>query len=328
MSAGQITGVGASAVAEMEPSTARPRPGSLTRRESRWGYLFVSPWIVGFVIFTAGPMIASLVLSLTRYDIVHAPTWIGFENYVKLFTGDPKFWHSLGVTVTYALVAIPLGLIFGFALAYLLNLEVPGVPFWRTVFYMPAVMPAVATALLWNAIFNARYGILNWFLSLVGIHGPGWLASRTWALPALIIMSLSSVGGGMIIYLAGLQSIPTTLYESAQIDGANGWEQVLHITLPLMTPVIFYNLVIGIIGTFQYFTEVYVLTANSSGGLGGPAEATLFYNIYLYNNAFRYLNMGYASALAWVLFVIVLLLTLLVFRSSAAWVYYEGEVRR
>jgi multiple sugar transport system permease protein len=312
----------------LESPTLRPRAGSLSRRESRWAYLYISPWLIGFVVLTAGPMIASLVLSLTQYNIVSAPTWTGLGNYIKLFTGDPKFWHSLGVTVTYAVVAIPLGLIFGFALAYLLNLKVPAVPFWRTVFYLPAVMPAVASALLWGFIFNPRYGILNWLLSLVGIHGPGWLASRTWALPALIIMSLWGVGGGMIIYLAGLQSIPTTLYESAQIDGASGWQQVRHITLPLMTPVIFYNLVIGIIGTFQYFTEVYVLTANASGGLGGPAEATLFYNIYLYNNAFRYLNMGYASALAWVLFVIVLALTLLVFKSSAAWVYYEGEVRR
>jgi len=314
--------------AERSARAPRLRAGRLTRGETRAAYLFISPWIIGFVVFTAGPMIASLILSLTRYDIVHAPVWVGLDNYIKLLAGDPKFWHSLGVTVTYAVVAIPLGLVFGFAVAYLLNLKVPGVPFWRTVFYMPAVMPAVASALLWGMIFNPRYGILNWFLSLVGIHGPGWLSSRDWALPALIVMSLWSVGGGMIIYLAGLQGIPTTLYESAQIDGASGWRQLRHITLPLMTPVIFFNLVIGIIGTFQYFTEVYVLTATSSGGLGGPAEATLFYNIYLYSNAFRYLNMGYASALAWVLFLIVLLLTLLIFRSSAAWVYYEGEVRR
>jgi multiple sugar transport system permease protein len=328
MGLGQTESAARPEVAQRMPDPSQPSPCGPSRRESRWGYLFISPWIIGFVLLTAGPMIASLVLSLTEYDIVSPPTWIGLDNYIKLFTNDPKFWHSLAVTASYALVAIPLGLIFGFSLAYLLNLRVPLMPFWRTVFYMPAVMPAVASALLWGAISNPRYGILNWFLSLVGIRGPGWLASHDWALPALIIMSLWSVGGGMIIYLAGLQSIPTTLYESAQIDGANGWQQVRHITLPLMTPVIFYNLVIGIIGTFQYFTEVYVLTANSSGGLGGPAEATLFYNIYLYNNAFRYFNMGYASALAWVLFVIVLVLTLLVFRSSAAWVYYDGEVRR
>lgn len=315
----------------LTPALSRRERGKrigLRRREERWAYLFISPWILGFIVFTAGPMLASLGLSLTQYDIVHPPQWVGLKNYIQLFTADPKFWHSLQVTVTYAVIAIPLGLAFGFALAYLLNLKVPGVPFWRTAFYMPAVMPAVASAVLWGFILNPRYGILNWFLGLVGIRGPGWLGSPHWAIPALIVMSLWSVGGGMIIYLAGLQGIPTSLYESAQIDGASGWKQLRHITLPLMTPVIFFNLVIGIIGTFQYFTEVYVLTVTSAGGLGGPAGATMFYNIYLYSNAFRYLQMGYASALAWVLFAIVLLLTLLVFRSSAAWVYYEGEVRR
>ncbi len=195
---------------------------TLSRRETRAAYLFISPWIVGFVVFTAGPMIASLVLSLTKYDILSAPTFIGLDNYIKLFTADPKFWHSLRVTVTYALVAIPLGLFFGFAVAYLLNLKVPGVPFWRTVFYMPAVMPAVASALLWGMIFNPRFGILNWFLSLVGIQGPGWLASRDWALPALIIMSLWSVGGGMIIYLAGLQGIPRVAADRALPSSAGG----------------------------------------------------------------------------------------------------------
>jgi multiple sugar transport system permease protein len=300
----------------------------LARREALWGYAFISPWIIGFIIFTLGPMLISLILSFTQYNITDNPVFTGLENYIKLFTRDPKFWHSLGVTVSFAVVAIPLGLVFGFSLAYLLNLKVPGVAFWRTIFYMPSVFPAVASALLWGLIFNPRFGILNWFLSLVGIKGPGWLASPDWAVPALIVMSLWSVGGGMIIYLAGLQGIPTTLYEAAQIDGASTWQQILHITLPLMTPVIFYNLVTGIIGTFQYFTEVYVLTSTSSGGLGSPAESTLFYNVYLYNNAFRYLNMGYASALAWVLFAIVLVLTLLVFRSSALWVFYEGELRR
>lgn len=301
---------------------ARPRGGALRRREALWGYIFVSPWIVGFIVFTLGPMVASLALSLTRYNIVDAPVFIGLDNYLKLFAGDPKFWHSLRVTVTYAVCAVPLNLVFGFALAFLLNQKVPWVAFWRTMFYMPSVTSGVAVALLWGMIFNPRFGILNWALGLAGIDGPGWLASPDWALPALILMSLWSVGGGMIIYLAGLQGIPTALYEAARIDGANAWRELVHITIPLMTPVIFYNLVIGIIGTFQYFTEAYVLTR------GGPAEATLFYNLYLYNNAFSYLDMGYASALAWVLFVIVLVLTILVFRSSAAWVYYEGELRK
>lgn len=304
------------------------RPMSMRRRESLWGYVFISPWLIGFIIFTVGPMIASLFLSLTSYNITTAPVFIRLDNYIKLFTADPKFWHSLGVTVKFAAIAIPLNLVFGFVLALLLNQNVPGVSFWRTIYYLPSVIAGVAVAILWSLIFNPRFGILNWLLSLVGIDGPGWLASPDWAVPALIIMSLWSVGGGMIIYLSGLQSIPTALYEAAELDGANGWQRLFNITIPLMSPVIFYNLVIGIIGTFQYFTEVYVITATADTGLGGPAESTLFYNVYLYSNAFRYLNMGYASALAWILFIIVLVLTLLVFRSSALWVYYEGELRK
>jgi multiple sugar transport system permease protein len=309
----------------MRPKT---RTLSLRRNEAMWGYIFISPWLIGFAVFTLGPMIASLVLSLTEYKITTPPVFLGLTNYVKLLTADAKFWHSLGITVKFAVVAIPLNLVVGFALAFLLNQNVPFLPFWRTVFYLPSIIAGVAVAILWTLIFNPRFGILNWFLGLAGVQGPGWLSSPDWAVPALIIMSLWSVGGGMIIYLSGLQSIPTAFYEAAQLDGANGWQQLFRITIPLMSPVIFYNLVIGIIGTFQYFTEVYVITASSDTGLGGPAEATLFYNVYLYSNAFRYLNMGYASAMAWVLFVIVLLLTLLVFRSSALWVYYEGELRK
>jgi multiple sugar transport system permease protein len=304
------------------------KPLSIRQREAAWGYVFISPWLVGFLLFTLGPMIASLLLSLTHYNITSPPIFAGLANYVKLLTDDPKFWHSLGVTLRFALFAIPLNLILGFCLAFLLNQKVPFIAFWRTMYYVPVVLAGVAVAILWNLIFNPRYGILNWALGLLGIHGPGWLASPDWALPALVLMSLWSVGGGMIIYLAGLQSIPTTLYEAAQLDGANSWQQAIYITVPLMSPVIFFNLVIGIIGTFQYFTEVYVLTSSADYGLGGPAEATLFYNIYLYSNAFRYLNMGYASAMAWILFVVVLGLTLLVFKSSALWVYYEGEIRR
>jgi multiple sugar transport system permease protein len=301
--------------------TTRTRK-KLAHREGFWAYLFISPWIIGFIVFTIGPMIASLLLSFTRYDILHAPNFVGLANYIKMLSNDPKFWHSLRITLTYAFIAVPMNLVFGFALAFLLNLNVPGLAFWRTSFYLPSVTSGVAVAILWGFIFNPRFGILNWILSLVGIRGPGWLASPDWALAALILMSLWGVGGGMIIYLAGLQSIPTVMYEAAQIDGATGLDQLRFITLPLVTPVIFYNLTIGIISTFQYFTEAYVLTK------GGPAEATLFYNLYLYNNAFSYREMGYASALAWVLFIIVLILTLLVFRSSAIWVYYEGEVRR
>jgi len=295
---------------------------SLSQRESIWAYILIGPWIVGFLIFTLGPMIASLIFSFTDYAINKPLNFLGVANFIEMFIKDYRFWHSLRVTLTFAIFAIPLGLIFGLLLALLLNAKVPGLSIWRTLYYTPSVVSGVAVAVLWMYLFNPRYGIINWLLSLFKISGPGWLASPDWALPALIIMSLWSVGGGMIIYLAGLQGIPTVLYEAAEIDGANSVQSFFSITLPLITPVLFYNLVTGIIGTFQIFTSVYVMTA------GGPAEATLFYNLYLYNNAFRYGRMGYASALAWVLFLIVMILTLLVFRSSSTWVYYEGELRK
>lgn len=300
----------------------RRRPLTLGRREAIWAYILISPWLFGFVVFTAGPMIASLFFSLTNYDIVHTPSFLAADNYVKIFSADPRFWHSLRVTLTYAVVAIPLGLVLGFILALMLNARIPGVSVWRTVYYVPSVLAGVAVAILWTSLFNPRFGIINWILSWFGIKGPGWLASPDWALPAFIVMSLWGVGGGMIIYLAGLQGIPTTLYDAAMVDGANAWHRLRHVTLPMMTPIIFYNLVMGVIGTFQYFTNAYVMTS------GGPAEATLFYNLNLYNYAFRYMDMGYASALAWILFVIVLVLTLLIFHSSAAWVYYEGSLKR
>jgi multiple sugar transport system permease protein len=295
---------------------------SLSKREARTAYLLIGPWILGFIVFTLGPMLASLIFSFSNYSIVSSPKLIGLANFIEIFFGDYRFWLSLRVTLTYAIFAIPMGLIIGLLLALLLNTKVPGISIWRTLFYTPSVVSGVAVAILWLYLFNPQYGLINWMLGLIGIKGPGWLASPDWALWALIIMSLWGVGGGMIIYLAGLQGIPTQLYEAAEVDGASKIRQFFSITLPLITPVLFYNLVIGIISTFQIFTSVYVMTD------GGPVERTLFYNLYLYNNAFRYQRMGYASALAWILFVIVLVLTLLVFRSSAMWVYYEGELKR
>jgi multiple sugar transport system permease protein len=310
----------------------------LRRREALTGYLFISPWIVGFFIFTIGPMIASLYYSFTDYDIVSSPVWNNFANYKKIFSGiipailsqdatklgDPIFWQALKVTVSYAVMGLPLGLIFGFFLAVLLNQKIPFVNLWRTIYFLPSVIAGVAVALLWGRIFNPKAGILNPVIEAIfHIKGPGWLSDPHWAVPALVIMGLWGVGGGMIIYLAGLQGVPTDFYDAAKVDGANLFQRFLHITLPMMTPVIFYNLVLGMIGTFQYFTEVYVLT----NGEGGPVRSTLFYNLYLYQNAFRYNHMGYAATMAWILFVIVLLLTLLVFRSSDLWVYYEGELK-
>jgi multiple sugar transport system permease protein len=295
----------------------------LARREAINAYLLISPWLIGFVIFTLGPMVASLIFSFTNYSIAKPPMkFIGLVNYAQILFQDYRFWKSLRITLTYAVFAIPLGLVFGLLLALLLNSKVPGISVWRTVYYTPSVVSGVAVAILWVYLFNPQYGIINWALSLVNIKGPGWLNSPQWALPALIIMSLWGVGGGMIIYLAGLQGIPTALYEAAEVDGASTVQKFFNITLPMITPVLFYNLIIGIIFTFQIFTQVYVMTG------GGPVESTLFYNLYLYNNAFRYQEMGYASALAWILFLIVLVLTMLVFKSSAMWVYYEGELRR
>jgi multiple sugar transport system permease protein len=283
-------------------------------------------------------MIASLYFSFTDYDIINPPRWNNFANYRRIFSGifqailshdsgklgDPIFWQSLKVTLYYAALALPLGLIFGFFLAVLLNQKVPGVNIWRTIYFLPSVIAGVAVALLWGRIFNPRAGILNPIIEAVfHVKGPGWLNDPQWAVPALVLMGLWGVGGGMIIYLAGLQGVPTDLYDAAKVDGANILQRFRHVTLPMMTPVIFYNLVLGMIGTFQYFTEVYVLT----NGTGNPVRSTLFYNLYLYQNAFRYNQMGYAATMAWILFAVVLVLTLLVFRSSEYWVFYEGQLR-
>ncbi len=304
----------------LEPS--RSRFWTIPRREAAWAYFFISPWIIGLIIFTAGPMLASLYFSFSEYNILDAPQWLGLENYRDLIS-DPLFWKSLQVTVYFASLALPLGLIFGFFLAVLLNQKVAGVNVWRTIYYLPSVIAGVAVALLWVRLFNPRIGLVNPMLAKIGIDGPGWLQDPQWSIPSLVIMSLWGVGGSMIIYLAGLQGVPTTLYDAAKVDGANLWQRFRHVTLPMVTPVIFYNLVMGLIAAFQYFTEVYVATS----GEGGPVRSTLFYNLYLYQNAFKYFDMGTASAMAWILLLIVLALTALVFRSSDVWVYYEGELK-
>lgn len=308
-----------------QPASASKPFGSLAQRENLWAYAFIAPWIAGFIIFTIGPMVASLYFSFTEYNIVDTPQWLGFRNYVNLFQ-DKLFWHSLGITLKFAALAIPLGLIFSYLLAVLLNQKIAGVNLWRTVYFLPSVVAGVAVAILWLRILHPKIGILNLSLGALGIKGPGWLSDPDWAIPALVIMSLWGVGGNVIIYLAGLQGVPTDLYDAARVDGANTWQRFRHITLPMTSPVIFYNLVLGLIGAFQYFTEVYV-AGSANNDLGGPARATLFYNIYLYQNAFKYFHMGYASTMAWILFLIVLGLTLLLFRSSEFWVYYEGQLK-
>ena len=304
----------------------KPRTWTNLQREASSAYAFIGLWIVGFLIFTLGPMIASLYFSFTEYNIVDPPVWIGIKNYVDLFH-DPKFWISLKVTLYFASLSLPLGLIFSFLLAVLLNQGVPFERFWRTIYFLPSIITGVAVGILWIRLFNPQLGLINTTLSLVGIRGPGWLSSPDWSIPALVIISLWGIGQTMIIYLAGLQGIPTDLYDAATVDGANSAQRFIHITIPMVSPVIFYNLVLSLIATFQYFTIVFIV-GSSRADMGGPARSTLFYNLYLYQNAFRFLDMGYASAMAWVLFVIILVLTLLVFRSSEYWVHYEGQLRK
>ncbi|MBX6770922.1 MAG: sugar ABC transporter permease [Chloroflexi bacterium] len=301
------------------PLPARRR-SRLARQEAIAFYLFVAPWIIGFLVFTAGPIVASAYLSLTQYDIANPPVFIGLGNYVAL-ARDPLFWKSLSVTTSYAILALPLGLVASIALALLLNLRLPGLSIWRTIYYLPSVTSGVAVALLWQWIFQPTFGLLNVVLYQVfHVVGPQWLYDSNWVIPAFVIMSLWSVGGSMLIYLGGLQNIPTQLYEAAEIDGAGAWARLWHITLPMLTPVILFNLILGIIGVFSYFTNAYVMTQ------GGPNYASYFYLLALYQNAFEFLKMGVASAQAWIFFVIVLVLTIITLKSANYWVYYEGKI--
>jgi multiple sugar transport system permease protein len=293
----------------------------MQRRESLEGWLLASPWIIGFVVWTVGPMIASAYYSLTKFDLINPPQWVGFAQYIKIFTQDPRTLHALKITTIYSVVSIPAKIVLGMALAMLLNAQIRGLEWYRTIYYLPAVLSGVAVALLWKWVFSPEFGLLNLALSWFGIQGPAWLVDQRWALFALILMSLWGVGGGMVIYLAGLQGVPTELYEAASVDGANGIRKFWSITLPMMTPVLFFQLVMGIINSLQVFLEGYVMTG------GGPYDATLFYMLHLYNYAFWHFEMGYASAMAWILFIYIMILTLVVLRSSQAWVFYQGTVR-
>lgn len=293
----------------------------LSQKETIEGYLFLLPWMVGFAVWIAGPMITSLILSFCKYEVVTPAKFVGFGNYQKLIH-NRLFWQSLKITAYYTFGAIPLQLCFGLAFALLLNQKIKALSVFRTIYYMPAVISGVAAAILWVWVFNPDFGIINIILMRFGIKGPGWLTSTTWVIPSFIIMSVWKSGRYMLLYLGGLQNIPTPLYEAAEVDGANTWEKFWKVTLPMLTPVIFFNSVMGIIESFQIFTAAFVMTA------GGPANASLFYVLNLYNNAFRYFKMGYASALAWVLFFIILMWVTLIFKSSPLWLYYEGELKR
>jgi multiple sugar transport system permease protein len=292
------------------------------RRRAITGYAFISPWLIGLLAFTLFPILMVFFLGFTRYGVFDTPQWVGLANYGRIFTDDRLFRISLLNTLYYVGISVPLHITVGFLLALGLNAKIRGVTVFRTLFYVPSIVPQVAGVLLFVWLFQPQIGLVNWMLDLVGLRGPNWLGRPEWAKPAIIIMSLWGVGGGLIIYLAGLQSIPQHLYEAAQIDGANEWSQFWAVTVPMMTPTIFFNLVMGMINSFQVFTTAYIATG------GGPMNATLFYMLYLYNSGFQDFKMGYASALAWILFALVLLLTLLIFRSSASWVYYESGGER
>ena len=292
-----------------------------SRNSKWWGYLFISPWLLGFLIFTAGPMVSSLYLALTEYDGYNSPIYVGFRNF-KHMLSDKWVWNSLGVTFKFALLSIPIGIVCGFLLAYILNMKVKGMKAWRTLYYLPSLISGVVIAMLWRGLFDDQYGVINYVIRQIGGNAPKWLLDPKYTLYCFLFLSVWSCGGGMIIYLSGLQGIPTELYEAAELDGCSKFKQLIHVTIPQMTPIFFYNLIMGIIGSFQYFAEPMVLTK------GGPAHSTEFFNLYLYNNAFKFQKMGYASALAWVLFVIILILTLLVFKSSDMWVFYDSEVKK
>lgn len=298
------------------------RMSGLARREAIAFYLCILPWVLGFLIFVAYPTLRSLYLSFTRYHIGGAPTWIGIDNFTRMAT-DSNFWQSVKVTLIYVLFSVPGGTILAIGIAMLLAQNVRFVNTWRTIYFLPSVVSAVAVAVLWSYVFNPEYGLINTLLGYLGVKGPGWLTSEDWALPSLIIMSWWVLGGQVVIYLAGLKNIPKELYEVAQIDGAGPWTRFRRITIPMLSPTIFFNLVLGFIGAFQVFEGPFVLTS----GAGGPNRATLTYMLNLYKEAFELGNLGFASSLAWLLFLVIMVFTALIIRSSSLWVYYETEVK-
>ena len=301
----------------------RGRMGVIERREARAGLLFVLPWLLSLLIFTTYPVLAAFYFSFTDYNIVQPPHWVGLQNYRTMFTTDPAFWLSVKNSAYYALISVPLGLIVSLLLALVLNMRARGIGVYRTLFYLPALAPPVAGTIIFILMFDPDNGVINALLQKLGLPAPGWFADPAWAKPGLIILSLWGLGSQALIFLAGLKEVPQSLLEAAEIDGAGPWQRLLHVTLPLLSPVILFNLVMGIIGSFQVFTQALVI----GGTTGKPLESTLMFMVHIYRNAFRYFAMGYASALSVVLFLAILAITLVIFRTAGVWVYYEGGNR-
>lgn len=296
----------------------RKTSSALKKADNRAAYIFLTPWLLGIVLITALPMLASLYLSFTNYTAMGMPGWIGFDNYIRLFTGDRRFINSIWVTLTYVGWSVPLILVFSLTIAVALNRGLRGLAIYRSLFYVPSLIGAsVGIGLLWREVFGER-GVINDILAIFGIAGRGWISNPTFALPTIITLNVWTFGASMVIFLAALRQIPDTYYEAASIDGANAWQRFRRITIPLITPVIFFNTVLLLINSFQSFTQAFVV----SGGRGGPVDSTLLYSLYLYQQAFQQMQMGYASAMAWILLIAIAIATALMFWSSRYWVFY------
>lgn len=314
-------------MAQRQLAAAAPRRLGMSRlawRDAVDGYLFILPWVAGFVLFTLGPMLASLVLVFVDWDLLTPPMWAGTDNLERL-VNDNLVTTSLYNTAYYTFGSVPLRLAVALAGALLLNASVRGLAFFRTAFYLPAVLPIVASAILWMWMYNPQVGLFNQALQSVGLPKLGWIWDPNLSKPSLILMSLWTTGNVMIIFLAGLQSIPQGLYEAAEIDGAGWWSQFRHVTLPMLSPALLFNLIMGVIYSFQVFSIVFLMTGGGGQAAGGPNNTTLMTVVYLYRIAFEQFKMGYGSAVAWVLFLVILVFTMLQWRLSDRWVYYEGK---
>jgi len=309
------------AVAEAQAARSKMRMTARERRRAFQGYAFLTPWLIGFFAFTALPIVVSVILSFTRYSVLRPPQFIGLKNYRHaLLGGDDLVWPSIGRSFYYAILSVPLGLIASLTIAILLNQKLKFLAFWRTLYFLPSLTPSVATAYIWRWLFNPEIGVLKPVFEFVGLPMPRWFSSMEWAIPSLVIVSLwqGAGGAGMIIFLAGLQDVPVELMEAAEIDGAGRWRKFWHITIPMLSPVIFFNFIMGMIGALRVFDTAFVATC------GGPAYATWFISLHIYQTAFVYFDMGYAAALSWLLAAIIIALTILQFRLSKYWVFYQG----